>query len=208
MSWWIWIGAVLAYAAFRAWYDNWRGPLTRAEIDAFMAKLKGTPSAEHNDPEVLRSFLEKDDGREFVMLNVVKVAPGDAPHPRTGAPTPGAELLRKYTGSFVPALMRRAGHPAVVGRKVGGYVDAWRVPPDPGWSIFGTMRYRSRRDMMILVTDPRFLEMHPFKIAGVAETFSFPTQTMMMLYFGPRVWVAMGIVLVAALAQIAVLSAR
>jgi len=38
------------------------------------------------------------------------------------------------------------------------------------------MRYRSRRDMMRLATDPRFLDVYPFKIAAVAETFSFPTR--------------------------------
>ncbi len=31
---WIWVGAALAYLLFRAWYDNWRGPLTAAEVDA------------------------------------------------------------------------------------------------------------------------------------------------------------------------------
>ena len=93
----------------------------------------------------------------------------------------------------------------IVGLKIGGYVDAWRVAPDPGWTLFGTMRYRSRRDLMQLVTDPRFLAMHPFKLAGTAETFSFPTRPVLTLFAGPRLWVGLVIALVAALAQLAVL---
>lgn len=38
-----------------------------------------------------------------------------------------------------PRLLKHGGHPALATRKVGGYVDAWMVEPDPGWSIVGFM---------------------------------------------------------------------
>lgn len=207
MNWWIWGSALLAYAAFRAWYDNWRGPVTKAEIDAFFRGMEGTPSAEVNDLAVLRSFLEKDDGREFFMLNLVKFQAGEVPHPVTGQPSSGVAMMQHYMKNFVPALLARAGHPAMAARKIGGYIDSWNCPADPGWTIVGYMRYRSRRDMMALVAAPIFHEMHPFKIAGTAETFSFPTRPVVALV-GPRIWVGLGILLVAAFAQIAVLLAR
>jgi hypothetical protein len=205
MSWWVWGAATFAYAAFLAWYENWRGPLRPGEIESYMGLLADSPGAAHNDLAIVRDFLERDDGREFVMLNLVRIAPGDVAHPETGMPTRGADLLRKYTSAFVPSLVRRAGHPAIVGRKIGGYVDAWRVPPDPGWTIMGYMRYRSRRDMIQLVVDPHFAAIHPFKMAGTAETFSFPTRPVLALYPSPRVWVALVIALVAAFTQIALL---
>lgn len=205
MNWWIWGSALLAYALFRAWYDNWRGPLRPDEIEACLASLRGTPSEASNDTAVLRRFLEEDDGREFVMLNVVKFRTGEAPHPHTGELRPGLELMQVYMKTFVRALLWRGGHPAVVGRKIGGYVDAWGVEPDPGWTIMGSMRYRSRRDLARIIADPRFHEVHPFKIAGTAETFSFPTRPMLLLFVSPRVWVALVIALVAALAQVAAL---
>jgi hypothetical protein len=208
MSWSIWLGAAVVYALFRAWYDNWRGPLRRDEIESFLRTMQGTNSAEKNDLAVVRDFLEHDDGREFVMLNLVRVERGDVPHPTTGVPTPGPELLQQYVRSFMPALLRRGGHPAIVGRKIGGYVDAWRVPDDPGWTMMGYMRYRSRRDMMKLVLQPRFLAMHPFKMAGTAETFSFPTRPDLMLFASPRVWIGLVILIVASFAQIGVLLAR
>lgn len=202
---WVWIGAALAYAAFSAWYHNWRGPLTKAEIADMMAKVKDTPSAAHNDLDVLRAFLEKDDGREFMMLNLVRIAPGDVKHPVTGETVRGADMMQAYTKAFLPSLFARGGHPAVVARKAGGYVDAWKVPADPGWTVMGWMRYRSRRDMMEMVLDRRFDAIFPFKLAGVSETFSFPTRPMITVFVGPSVWVALLLALGAALVQVALL---
>lgn len=201
-DWTIWGGALLLYALFRLWYDNWRGPLSTAEIDAFMAEVSGRFSG-GNDPAVLRAFLEADDGKEFVMLNLVKVAQGKVADPVTGELVDGSAMMRRYSDPFVRRLLRRGGHPGMVGRKVGPYVDAWNVEADPGWSLFGLMRYRSRRDMIAMVRDPLFAEVHPYKLLGIPTTFSFPTQRQVSLYLGPRVWVALVLALGAALLQLA-----
>ena len=202
---WIWLAAGVAYLAFRAWYDNWRGPLRRDEIATYLERIEASALTELNDLETLRRFMEDDDGREFVMLNLVRLNPEPAPHPETGEPTPAPQLLRAYLGTFLPQLLRRAGHPLLQARKVGGYVDAWNVEPDPGWSFIGYMRYRSRRDMLELVTAPSFLAAHPFKAAALPKTFSFPTQPAISLYAGPRIWVGLVLALVAALAHLALL---
>jgi hypothetical protein len=203
---WIWGGASALYLLFRLWYDGVRRPLSKVEIDAFMAEAEKGPTAGHNDMPTLRAFLEADDGREFFMFNLVKFAEGEAPHPVTGAPTPARSMMNHYMKTFMPALLAKGGHPALAARKIAGYVDAWRVGPDPGWSIIGYMRYRSRRDMMRLVVDQRFNDIHLFKLAGTAETFSFPTRPVLMTLIGPRLWVGLVIALTASLAQIAALA--
>jgi hypothetical protein len=200
----IWLGATLVYAGFRAWYDNWRGKLGADEIERFIAALRDTPGAALNDLDTLRRFLEADDGREFFMLNLVKIASGEVPHPKTGTPTRASTLMREYIRGFLPVLIRHGGHPALQAAKIGGYVDAWNVPPDPGWTIVGLMRYRSRRDMAELSTDPRFTGAHPFKIAAIPTTASFPTAPNFALLLGPRIWVALVLALIAALLQLAV----
>jgi len=200
----IWLVAAGVYLAFRAWYDGWRRPLSAEEIEGFLKKLETTPSGELNDLETFREFLSRDDGREFVMLNLVRIGPDPVPHPETGEPTRPAQLLREYMRGFLPLLIRHAGHPAIQARKLGGYVDAWNVEPDPGWSFVGAMRYRSRRDMMELATNPRFLAAHPFKVAAIPVTFSFPTSPVLGLYVGPRIWVGLVLALAAALTQLAV----
>ena len=153
--WWAWPAALLAYILFRAWYDNWSGPLSSEEIEQFMSITADLPGPHHTDRAVLRAFLEADDGKEFVMCNLIKLFPHPVAHPFTGEPTPAQDLLQAYVKQFVGVLLSGGGHPVLAGRKVAGYIDAWNAPPDPGWSVAGMMRYRSRRDMIcLLYTSP------------------------------------------------------
>ena len=202
--WWPFAAALAAYLLFRLWYDGWRGPLTAAEIEAGMAAIAARGGSGGTDRAQFRAFLEADDGREFVMLNLVKVTPGLVAHPETGEPVPGRAMLDHYSRHFIRRLVLRGGHPAIVARKVGPYVDAWGdVQPDPGWSIVGFMRYRSRRDLLALAADPSFGSVHAYKALGTRETFSFPTQPVLKLFAGPRLWVGLLLALLAALASLA-----
>jgi hypothetical protein len=200
--WWAWPLALAAYVLFRAWYDNLRGPLSPEEIEKFMNITADLPGPHHTDRTVLREFLEADDGKEFVMCNLVKLFPHQVAHPFTGALTPAQDLLQEYVKQFVGVLLSGGGHPVVASRKVAGYIDAWNAPPDPGWSIAGMMRYRSRRDMMILATNEKFLKAHPFKHAAVQQTFSFPTQVVAEMVLRPRSAVGLVLSLVAALVHL------
>jgi hypothetical protein len=202
--WWPFAAALLLYLGFRLWYDNIRGPLTPREIDAGLAAIAARGGSSGTDMAAFRAFLEADDGRAFVMLNLVKVAPGMAAHPVNGEQVPARDLLDHYSRHFIRKLVRRGGHPALAARKVGPYVDAWGdVQPDPGWSIMGYMRYRSRRDLLALAADPSFEPLHAFKVLGTDTTFSFPTRPFLMLYLSPRWWVALLLLLAAALAALA-----
>lgn len=205
MTLWIWAAAGLVYLAFIGWYQNWRGKVRPQEVEAFFARARARGADAHNDLEILQAFLAADDGREFFMVNLVKVAPGDVPDPDTGEPVSGRAMLARYTGPFMRRLFQHGGHPALAARKVGGYVDAWNTTPDPGWSIVGYMRYRSRRDLMELAGDERFSTIHRFKIAGTAQTYSFPTQPLILTLAGPRIWVALVLALAASAGQIAIL---
>lgn len=206
-AWWIWVVALALYIVFRLWYDNWRGPLSPQEVNDFMNQVSDLKMSEYSDPIDLRAFLEADDGKEFVMVNLVRVHTGELAHPHTGKPTKGIDLLREYGNSFVKVLVRHGGHPVLVMRKVGGYIDSWNTPPDPGWHVAGSMRYRSRRDMMKLALDPSVRDVHILKTAATATTFSFPSQVVLGLAIRPRVWVALLLTLSAALVHLASLIA-
>jgi len=206
----VWLVAAVLYVGFRLFYDNWRGKLTQDEIDIALARIEaqGDGESELNDIGIVRTFLEDDDGREFLMVNLVKVPDTTVTDPDTGAAVPAAEMMKKYSSAFIKRLLRYGGHPAIAARKVGGYVDAWMVGPDPGWTIAGVMRYRSRRDLLKIVDDPDFHRVHKYKVLGVAETFSFPTQAFLRAYVSPRVTVFLVLALAAALAQVAILATR
>ena len=205
-GWWVWLVAAALYVGFRLFYDNWRGKLTTDEIDTMLARAEAQGAGELNDLTIVREFLEADDGREFVMVNLVRIPDTTVTDPDTGEQVPAAEMLKKYSTTFMKRLIRYGGHPALAMRKVGGYVDAWMVPPDPGWTIVGFMRYRSRRDMLKMVVDPSFGDVHKYKALGVAETFSFPTQPFVRAYVSPRVTVFLILALAAALAQLGILA--
>lgn len=202
-GWIIWGSALALYALFRLWYDNWRGPLTRDEIAAYLQKLDGRSDTTPEAVEAVRRFIEADDGRDFLMFNIVKATLTPVADPQTGEMVPGVNLLKRYARQFTPVLIANGGHPAMIRRKIGGYMDSWATEPDPGWTIIGLMRYRSRRDMMNLIIDPRFEAAHPDKLAGTLATFSFPTMPMGGLYVGPRVWLALVCTLAAALTHLA-----
>ncbi len=206
MTIWIWALAALVYAIFIGWYRNWRGALSPAEADAMMTRIRAANPAlrAHGDEDALRDFLARDDGREFFMLNLVKLSPAPVLDPKTNTIRPARDVLGDYTRPFVGALMRRAGHPAFVARKAGGYLDTWGVEPDPGWAIVGLMRYRSRRDLAELIANPEFAGHHASKIAAIPATFSFPTQPIATMSAGPGLAVALLLALLAALVEIAV----
>jgi hypothetical protein len=202
-AWWIWLLALGLYVVFRLWYDNWRGPLSLQEVNDLMAQVRDIKMGEYSDPKDLRAFLEADDGKEFVMVNLVRVHTGEIAHPHTNKPTKGIDLLREYGNRFVKVLFKHGGHPVLVMRKVGGYIDSWNTPPDPGWHIAGSMRYRSRRDMMRLALDPSVRDVHVLKTIATATTFSFPSQVVLGLAIRPCIWVGLVLALGSAIIHLA-----
>lgn len=201
---WIWATALVLYGAFWLWYVGIPRPLTAAEIDAHLAIVADSKLPVASEQlATMRAFLEADDGGEFFMLNLVRLQPGDVTAPGATEPRNPREVLEGYTGHFMPALFRRAGHPAYFGRAAAGYLEHWGVERDPGWSFGAAIRYRSRRDMIELVTDPRFANAHAFKHAAIATTLAFPTSPGFVVV-GPKIWVALSLALLAALLQIGV----
>ena len=200
----IWIAAAAAYAAFYFWYNGRRRPLAPHEVEDYIARLRASAvEASAERLETLRAFLASDDGGEFYMVNLIRLHPGTVRGPGEENARPAARVLDDYTRRFLPALLRRAGHPVMLVSRAGGYVEHWGVEDDPQWSFAGVVRYRSRRDMIELVIDPRFAGAHLFKTAAIERTFAFPAR-LRLLTFGPRLFVAVVLALLAALLQIVV----
>ena len=200
---WIWGTALVLYGAFYAWYNGFGGRLTQAEVDAYMRRVEESRlEIEPDRRALLREFLEADDGGEFVMVNLVRVQPGDVRGPGDDTPRPAREVLDGYTNHFMPALFRRAGHPVFFGTAAGGSLERWGMDDGPKWSFSGLIRYRSRRDMMDLVLDPRFSDAHLYKAAAIERTFAFPVH-MRVLTVGPRIVVGLVLALLAALLHLA-----
>lgn len=207
---WVWGAAIVLTLAFTGWYHNWSGPLTPAQIDAYMAQIESQPDAAGNlqAARTIRTFLQEDDGKEFFMLNVVKLHDTKQPHPQTGNPTDPAELLSTYSSAFLGRLLMSAGHPVFVADKTGPYVDTFGTNDATDWHFVSMVRYRSRRDLMEAATYEGFPGAHLFKTAAMEKTFNFPTQTRLQAFFGPALLVPLLLFFAAALIHLTLLVRR
>jgi hypothetical protein len=201
----VWIVAAIIYLAFRIWYDGWRKPLTPEEVEHFSQIIgdRAERGLEAHDIAIVRKFMEEDDGREFIMVNLIEFNASPLVHPYTGEDVKARTLVMAYFKPFMSVMLRRAGHPVLSLVGVGGYLDAWNTPPDPGWHAVGLIRYRSRRDaIQIAFASPSFDVIHKFKVAALKQTFAFPAKTQVALYASPRLTVALLLALGASLLQL------
>jgi len=201
VNWKIWIAVPILYGFFSLWYFSWSEPITAEEVDGFMEAFNNAKGSKHTDAATFRGFLEEDDGKEFVMLNLVQIHQGDVTHPISGEKIPARELLNEYFGPFALSLFRRGGHPGFQARTVGGNVDSWNADANVGFGVTATMRYRSRRDLLELVLNPDFADAHIYKLASIERTISYPTNIMLSTSLRPPVSVLLVLLLLASLVQ-------
>jgi len=184
-----WILLTGIYVGFFFWYTNFEAPLTRDEADAFLAQIQ----KRGNDPgqlAALTRFLYNDDGDDFVMVNLIDMRKHD---PKTGQEGPDQQLDR-YMAYMWPALFLRACHPVFFSQGRYEALDIWGIEGAQNWSQFAMMRYRSRRDMLAISSNPQFEGSHDFKIAAMKKTVAFPVAGGFS-YADPR-WLLAGVFLV------------
>lgn len=201
-AWWVWPLALGLYLIFHVWYQGWQPALTREDIDHYLDLARHSSGVGYSEPTDLRAFLEQDDGREFLMINMIRLKSEPVAHPFSGVMTAPRDLLSMYFRTFLSILLRKAGHPVLVSRKMAGYLDAWGAYPDEHWSLAGVVRYRSRRDFLELATHPRFMAVHPLKVAAMDRTYSFPAHPTIAMVILPRGLVALVLLLGAALVHL------
>ena len=172
---WIWLVLIGLYAAFFSWYTSFGGPLTEEEIDRYLAHFESRePALPPDGLARLRKFMEEDTGDDFVMVNVIDMY--ETPLQIEGV-EPGEtsdEVLAKYMAYMSPALFARACHPVLYGQAANSAMDLMNAPGMEEWTAGAGMRYRSRRDMLEIATNPAFAGSHEFKVAAMRKTIAFP----------------------------------
>ncbi len=172
---WIWLVLGLLYALFFGWYTSLGGPLTDAEIATYMSKFEQRePPAPAEALSMLRRFMEEDTGDDFVMINVIDMY--ETPLQIEGVEPGGSsdEVLAKYMAHMYPALFSRASHPVLFGNAANTAMDLMNADGMEHWTRGAAMRYRSRRDMLEITTNPAFAGSHEFKVAAMRKTIAFP----------------------------------
>ena len=188
----IWTIAALAYAAFWLWYVGFQKKITPQEVAATMCIFKHDDTWTATQKEHLRSFLLADDGKDFVMVNLLHLK------------SPKKESLEKlntYQKIFLGSLLRKAGHPVMIARAASGNIENVDCDHADDWSAAVMIRYRSRRDLMNILPATIGSKHHGLKLESLEKTFAFPASRWFM-FGGPRIVVALGIALLASLMHV------
>ena len=177
---WVWLAPVLLYLIFFSWYTNLKPPLSPEEVDHFVNMLLANGSTSDRIVEIKR-FMEEDDGKHFYMMNLLDLTDNPPELPATGLDASAEELMTHYMEYMSPALFSRACHPAFFGRVVADALDLSGIENAESWDQAALYRYRSRRDMIAIATNPKFLERHDYKIASLEKTIASPVKPLFFL---------------------------
>jgi len=93
----VFLWGVLAaiYGTFFSWYTSCGGPLTKAEVEHYVALMQ----ERGQDPErisLVRQFLEEDTGDDFVMVNLIELREPPLPAEGVGPDESANEVLGRY----------------------------------------------------------------------------------------------------------------
>ena len=187
--------AAATYALFWLWYVGLQKKISPQEVDKIMTLLAGTKhSFSQNQIQSIRDFFAHDDGKDFVMVNLIHLKK---------PVKESSKMLSRYQKVFLGALLRKAGHPVLVAKRSGGNVELLNCEHNNDWPAVGMIRYRSRRDLMEILPGTVGSAHHNLKLDSLEKTVAYPASDWFM-FGGPRVVVALLLALVACIAQLAV----
>lgn len=191
------VGCLLGYALFLLWYGGRGSPMTTAEVETLLERVKRNAEAAGAPPvpdllPSLREVAENDDGREFIMVNLIRYRPkavyppgwdyGDDPHAADA----------RYNRVVIPLLLKRACIPVFLGQSAGKFLapEGARL-----WDCVALVRYRSRRDFLGLCVDLAKDRSDVHKWAAIEATQVFPVNARLSLTM-LRVVIALALALV------------
>ena len=115
------------------------------------------------------------------MVNALDLK--DTLEPPSGMPADSAadDVMDVYVEHIFPALFARASHPVIAGDAIFTAMDIVGIEGAESWDSAGLVRYRSKRDLLEIASNPAFGEKHDYKVAALEKTIAFPITTRMNL---------------------------
>ena len=162
------------YILFLLWYYRFPSPLSKEEVEHYISILEkragGPNPATNNATAAVRKFALEDDGKQFFMCNLVKYhekaqyTDGDR-----GLTSKQANL--RYARNTIPLLLSRACHPYGLFRPVINLRQA-----DQYWEEVNIVRYRSRRDLLSMITSDKWQAGYADKAAALSNNPNMPSR--------------------------------
>jgi uncharacterized protein (DUF1330 family) len=121
----------------------------------------------NGDPERLRRFIEADDGKPVVMINLLRFRDQAAYPPDSNeAPRTGAEAYAHY-GKLAWPHIGDAGARVIWRGKVQGLPIA---PPDEDWDEALLVEYPSRKAFFDMISKPAYRALSMHRTAALADS--------------------------------------
>jgi len=170
-----WLLAIAPLGIFLAWYGGRTRPLGDGERSEFLELIRAR-GLDRDDPELFESLqrlLARDDGREFVMVNLIRYREKAAYPPGSPYGDNAIEADKRYARAFFPYLLRYGNVPLFISRRSGSFIEPPNTPP---WQVVAMIRYRSRRDFIRSVTAVLDKNVMIHKWAAIDTTHVFPVK--------------------------------
>ena len=173
---------LLLYLLFLLWYGGRAAPLSEAEIVQF-EKLLGQLTRDRPGPpatQLVRLLAAHDDGREFVMHNLVRYR-ARALYPAGHDFGDSARAAdQRYGRAVLWPLLRGGSMPLFLAKCAGRFIEPEGTPP---WDYVAMVRYRSRRDFLrfAVLIEGQHIAMH--KWAAIEQTQITPLKPLASLMF-------------------------
>lgn len=162
----LWIFLAGTYCLFLAWHTSFQGPLTRAELDTYMSKLSREDLTGIADP---RGFFENDDGKPFYMFNMMAFHGGAE---RAAA----LEAHGAYGAAVMPLMLARGSYPVMMTERIATFLNQTSDAATGQFDQIALVRYRSRRDLLDMITSDAFNAAISHKWASLEWTIVAPTR--------------------------------
>lgn len=157
---------VVIFFAFSAWYGGNGKPITAEEgaalLDELRANYANAPVSEQSFVSNMEAMIPNDDGEEFYAVNLEQLKDG-----------PEAEAADAAYGRVViPLLLSRGAHPVFISEPAGLMLGDYGNQVDR----VAVVRYRSLRDLIDMVNDPKMIAGGHHKFAALDHTEVFITR--------------------------------
>jgi hypothetical protein len=150
---------------------------------------------------IIEEFMREDSGRQFFVVNNIDMS--ENPQDVEGA-QPGEDadqLMGRYMEHMYAELFKRASHPVFLGSAVSTAIDIVGIENAESWDSAALMRYKSRRAFMEIVSNPKMLGKHEFKIAALNKTIAYPVETVVYLS-DPRLLLGLILIIIGLIIQL------
>lgn len=168
---------IVALIAFYAWHTPLRGPLSDAEIETFLSNQTDTGGTAWSDDAAFEAFLRNDDGRPFVMINLMEYR-DTAEYPEdyaSGEDLTGQQAGSLYGQSVIFELLSRGSYPVARAERYNTIINS--VGQSAGeFQSFAMVRYRSRRDLIDMLGSDAFHDAEVHKWASLENTLVAPSR--------------------------------